>query len=1191
MGGGLLRKGKSGVGLATTFLVLLLLLGMAQAASPEPYMVKDIEVGAGASDPRDLESAGGVLYFVANDGASDHDDEVWRSTGSEGGTMLVKDINTGGPSSPYELTAVGAQVFFRADDGTYGRELWASDGGEAGTRKVRDINPGAGSSYPSGLTAVSGHVFFHADDGALGHGRELWESDGTEIGTALVRDINPGAGGSNPGHLVEAGGVLYFSAEENDNGDELWRSDGRAAGTYLVKNIRPGALGSYLEDLVNVGGTLFFSADDGAAGRELWKSNGTEAGTVLVKDINDGVGSSNPQALADVNGILIFSADDGAGHGRELWKSDGTAEGTVMIKDIVPGSGSSTPDSFTLVSTSAFQGFLFAASDGPSGGHGNELWKSDGTESGTSMVRDINAGSADSYPQSLASVGGWVFLSADDGAAAPGGHGRELWKSNGTEAGTVMVADINDGLASSNPSALKADGGLLFFNANDGEHGSELWALVAYAPDLVMSKEVVSATTVAPGDVMTYTLSFVNDGNSAATGVVVTDDLPAELTELRVESDVSLSPVAGTAYHWGVADLAPAEGGMITLTAVIQPQQDQGYSFGNTAAIATTAQESDLGDNEASVYVTVNYPPVGEDDGYTTQEDKALSVSAPGVLDNDNDPEDSPLTAVLDAPPAVGVLDLQADGSFTYTPQPNYHGAVSFDYHAYDGMFGSNSSRVTLSIESVNDAPVAVDDGYRTIEDVPKLEPAPGVLFNDQDDDSDPLTAVLDEAPKKGELDLRPDGSFTYTPKPDSNGVFSFTYRAYDGQVESRKATVTLEVTGENDAPRAQDDGYSTKEDEVFGLRAPGVLENDDDPDGDDLTVILDRPPEVGELALLPDGSLLYTPTLNYHGQVSFVYHSTDGIVESNRATVTLDVTAVNDVPEALSDNYKTLTNQVRQVAAPGVLGNDRDVEGDGLTAVLDTEPDKGTLKLNADGSFIYTPQSDTEGVFPFKYHVHDGTDDSEQAIVTLTVAATNEAPAGEGDEYSTAEETELVVPAPGVLDNDDDPDGDLLTVRLGAPPLHGDLLLDSDGAFAFSPAKDYYGPDSFTYRVYDGLEESQLVSVNLTVTPINDAPEAMNDAYLTTDEKALEIRGAGVLANDRDVDSDSLKALLDASPQEGTLKLNDDGSFSYEPVVGHFGAFAFTYRASDGQVSSSPATVTITVAESLPVYLPLIRR
>ena len=990
---------------------------------------------------------------------------------------------------------------------------------------------------------------------------------------------------------MEVGGILYFSAEKGDSGDELWRSDGLAAGTSMVKDIRPGALGSYLEDLVNVGGTLFFSADDGTSGRELWKSNGTDAGTVRVKDINAGAGSSNPQALADLNGVLIFSADDGAGHGRELWKSDGTAGGTVMIKDIVPGSGSSTPESFTAVSTSAFHGFLFAASDGPSGGHGNELWKSDGTESGTSMVRDINSGSAGSYPQSLASVGGWVFFSADDGAAAPGGHGRELWKSNGNQADTVLVADINDGPASSNPNALEAEGGLLFFNANDGEHGSELWALVAYAPDLVMSKQVAPATTVAPGDVVTYALSFVNDGNAVATGVVVSDELPAELTEVRVESDLVLSPVAGTAYQWGVADLAPAEGGLITIMAVIQPMQDRGYSFGNTAAIATTAQDSDLRNNEASVNVTVNYPPLGKDDGYTTQEDEGLSVSAPGVLDNDSDPEDSPLTAVLDAPPAVGVLELNADGSFTYAPQPNYHGAVTFDYHAHDGMFDSNSSRVTVSVAPVNDAPVAVNDGYRTIEDVAKSVPAPGVLSNDQDDDGDPLTAVLDKAPEKGELDLRPDGSFTYTPKPDSNGVFSFTYRAYDGQLESQKATVTLEVAAENDAPRAHDDGYSTKEDEVLRLRAPGVLENDDDPDGDDLTVFLDKPPEEGELALLPDGSLLYTPTLNYHGQVSFVYHSSDGIGGSDQATVTLDVTPVNDVPEALSDNYKTLTNQVRQVAAPGVLGNDRDVEGDALTAVLDTDPAKGDLEFAADGSFVYTPKPDTEGVFPFKYHANDGTDDSEQAIVTLTVAATNEAPTAEGDKYTTAEETKLVVPAPGVLDNDDDPDGDLLTARLEAPPLHGDLLLDSDGSFVFRPAKDYYGPDSFTYRAYDGLEESLPVSVNLTVTPVNDAPEAMNDAYLTTDKKALEIPGPGVLANDRDVEGDPLQALLDAPPQEGTLKLNDDGSFRYEPVEGRFGAFAFTYRASDGHLNSSPATVTITVAPSLPVYLPLIRR
>ncbi len=213
---------------------------------------------------------------------------------------------------------------------------------------VKDINPG-GSSSPSRLISVDSTLFFRADDGS--HGRELWKSDGTSIGTVLVKDIYPGPGsftegGPGPGNslpvlLTNANGTLFFAASDGTHGRELWKSDGTSAGTVLVKDIYPGSGGSFLvpttppntpkggyigpgsslpASLTVVNGTLFFAADDGIQGRELWKSDGTADGTVLVKDVYPGPGSSLPAGLANVNGTLFFAASDGT-HGRELWKA------------------------------------------------------------------------------------------------------------------------------------------------------------------------------------------------------------------------------------------------------------------------------------------------------------------------------------------------------------------------------------------------------------------------------------------------------------------------------------------------------------------------------------------------------------------------------------------------------------------------------------------------------------------------------------------------------------------------------------------------------------------------------------------------------------------------------------------------------------------------------------------------------
>src|SRR5262245_1567194 len=395
---------------------------------------------------------------------------------------LLKNVNPGTlGSSPGQITAVGDTIFFAARDNNHGRELWKTDGTAAGTALVKDINPGRGSSYPEYLTNFNGTLFFVANDGS--NGTELWKSDGTAAGTVLVKDIRPGRGGSYPFNLTVIGSTLFFTANDGVNGAELWKSDGTTAGTVLVKDIRPGRASSYPQNHTVVNGTLFFTANDGTTGVELWKSDGTVAGTVLVKDIRPGNSpygfplSSSPSNLTAVGGQLFFSANDGT-TGRELWKSDGTAAGTVLVKDIRPGSSygspaSSSPDELTVVGDQLF----FSANDGT---NGEELWKSDGTPAGTVLVKDIRPGSsygspASSNPARLAAAGARLCFAANDGA-----NGQELWKSDGTAAGTVLVKDIRPGSsygspASSNPYELTAVGGKVFFSANDGVNGDELW--------------------------------------------------------------------------------------------------------------------------------------------------------------------------------------------------------------------------------------------------------------------------------------------------------------------------------------------------------------------------------------------------------------------------------------------------------------------------------------------------------------------------------------------------------------------------------------------------------------------------------------------------------------------------------------------------------------------------------------------
>ncbi len=204
---------------------------------------------------------------------------------------------------------------------------------------------------------------------------------------------------------------------------------------------------------------------------------------------------------------------------------------------------------------------------------------------------------------------------------------------------------------------------------------------------------------------------------------------------------------------------------------------------------------------------------------------------------------------------------------------------------------------------------------------------------------------------------------------------------------ESRVATATISVASVNDAPVANADRYSTSEDTTLVLAAPGILANDSDVDSSVLSAVLVSNPLHGTLTLSPNGSIRYVPTLNYNGQDSFTYRTSDGLLSSSIATVTIDIGAVNDAPVARQDNYATPFNTVLNIPARGVLNNDVDVDGDLLAASLVSAPTSGSLTLNSDGSFSYQPAPGFNGLDSFVYRATDGTGASSSATVQITVS------------------------------------------------------------------------------------------------------------------------------------------------------------------------------------------------------------
>ncbi|QSQ24659.1 hypothetical protein JY651_06840 [Pyxidicoccus parkwayensis] len=425
----------------------------------------------GGSKQEELIALNGRLLFTASD--SGHGQELWMSDGPGKPTSLLKDIRPGPPSSsPAQLTVVGRWAYFVADDDEHGAELWRTDGTETGTELVKDIRPGQGPSAPEQLTVVDGTLYFTAYEEV--HGRELWRVDGAKKGAELVRDFvaGPAPSASSPlglRNLTAWGDGLALAVSREDSFEVvLWNVDrrGQARPLFTLE------FGLFLE-MEAVGRQLFFTVNPGTDETDLWVTR-DEPGTATWLRHFPGQTPTSLTAMGDA----VYFAAGGEGdwgdwgdpvHGSELWTSDGTVSGTRMVRDIAPGTDSAfipgQDPFFTVVDGTMY----FAASDVA---HGRELWRSDGTPSGTWMVRDIEPGEGDSSPWFLRAESGTVFF-----AATTSGRGQEVWYSGGKSWTTQSLADLAQGAASSSPRGFVRSGFDVYFMATDETGAPGLWSV------------------------------------------------------------------------------------------------------------------------------------------------------------------------------------------------------------------------------------------------------------------------------------------------------------------------------------------------------------------------------------------------------------------------------------------------------------------------------------------------------------------------------------------------------------------------------------------------------------------------------------------------------------------------------------------------------------------------------------------
>jgi len=580
--------------------------------------------------------------------------------------------------------------------------------------------------------------------------------------------------------------------------------------------------------------------------------------------------------------------------------------------------------------------------------------------------------------------------------------------------------------------------------------------------------------------------------------------------------------------------------------------------------------------------VNTHLLPTAVNQAYSVLHDRTSTIPAPGVLLNTSDPLGQALTAEQASAAWLGNATLMANGSFAYTPPPLFAGLDFFNYVVNDGTYSSTPATVTILVS--NNPPVAVADSFAVHAGVLFSIAGPGILANDYDPDGDIISVITPQSsgPSHGSLELDPDGSFTYLPYNGFSGTDSFTYAVTDRITNSASATVTLNVHSNNTAPLGSNSVFSIAHDLNLHVSAPGLLLYASDADGDQLTSALVSGATHGTATVFMDGSFTYIPNPGFIGSDGFVYEVNDGIANSTPVSVLLKVT--NTAPVAVNYAFATHPGQPLNVTEPGVLLNDTDAEDDPLTAQLQTSASNGTLTLNADGSFTYTPTAGFVGVDSFTYSAFDGFTSSVPALVSITVS--NQPPIAVNDAYAVPENATLTVTAPGVLLNDYDPDGDHLTAALVTGPANGTVTLNTNGSFTYQPLTNFSGTDSFTYEASNGFTNSAPATVSLTVHASNSPPTAdgltyqaePNNAMLPESPLTTDIYD-GVLTAASDPDNDALTAVLVTGPTNAaSFNLNADGTFSYLPQIGFTGVDAFTYQAFDGLASSSPAAIRIEV-------------
>ncbi|MDA9841772.1 Ig-like domain-containing protein, partial [Candidatus Marinimicrobia bacterium] len=552
--------------------------------------------------------------------------------------------------------------------------------------------------------------------------------------------------------------------------------------------------------------------------------------------------------------------------------------------------------------------------------------------------------------------------------------------------------------------------------------------------------------------------------------------------------------------------------------------------------------------NNAVVNITVtpaNTAPVAENGSFVIDEDSSASINLTATDINNDD-----LTFIIAESPQNGSVSI--DGSTAnYTPNADYNGTDTFTFKANDGLLDSNIATISATINPINDAPT-VEDITASIDT--RNSSSTNITLNASDVDGNTVTFSLSSQTSNGTISLN-NNVAQYTPDTDFEGTDSFTFTASDGTLSSNTGTVTITIDTE-DTPTTNNVSSSTNEDTSVTIALDGS-----DEDGDNLTYTVVTNPSNGT-ATVSGATVIYQPSLNFNGNDSFTYKANDGTSDSNISTVSISITAVNDVPVSESGSLTTDEDTDGSISLTA-----SDVENDNLSFSIIAQPSNGSVSLSGNTA-TFSPSTNFNGSDLFSFITTDGIGFSNEATISLTINPINDAPVANDVTGSTNENRSIQL---SITLDATDVDGDDLTYSIVSDVSNGTTSI-SGSTLTYTPDTNWNGTDTFTYKANDGLLNSNTATGTITVSEVNDAPTTENVSASTNEDTDVNITLDG-----SDVEGSSLTYFIVSDVSNGSTSLSGS-TVSYSPDLNWNGTETFTYKANDGTDDSNTSTVTITV-------------